>query len=323
MSNMREQLLAKTAGIRKTSAIQKDEIKRNDRTQTAPGLAGALAVAQMRVQELEAAGVASQIAVSEIGPNPWQPRRVFNDSKLSDLAESIREVGLMQPIVVRRAESGYQIVAGERRWRAHKMLGADTIKAVVAEPSDADMAVLALVENVSRDDLSDYEIALSIRQTEKEFPSRARLAEALGLSRSGLYRFLSFAQLPDYVIRDLDLQPNLLGGTAAEAIVMTIRKYGEAGDAAAREIWPLVASGKMDQGKAAGAIKALATRRAEAASSASERSIDKFFSGKEHAGSITKDVNGFTVKIKGNVLSEALETQIRQLISETFHHQPK
>ncbi|CAG2144755.1 ParB/RepB/Spo0J family partition protein [Cupriavidus numazuensis] len=323
MSNMREQLLAKTAGIRKTSAIQKDEIKRNDRTQTAPGLAGALAVAQMRVQELEAAGVASQLAVADIVPNPWQPRRVFNDSKLSDLAESIREVGLMQPIVVRRSESGYQIVAGERRWRAHKMLGADTIKAVVAEPSDADMAVLALVENVSRDDLSDYEVALSIRQTEKEFPSRARLAEALGLSRSGLYRFLSFGQLPEYVIRDLDLQPTLLGGTAAEAIVATIRKYGEAGDAAAQEIWPLVASGSMEQGKAAGAIKALATRRAEAASSASERSIDKFFSGKEHAGSITKDVNGFTVKIKAGVLSEALETQIRQLISETFHHQPK
>ncbi len=277
MSNMREQLLAKTAGIRKTSAIQKDEIKRNERTQTAPGLAGALAVAQMRVQELESSGVASQLAVAEIVPNPWQPRRVFNDSKLSDLAESIREVGLMQPIVVRRAESGYQIVAGERRWRAHKMLGAETINAVVAEPSDADMAVLALVENVSRDDLSDYEIALSIRQTEKEFPSRSRLAEALGLSRSGLYRFLSFAQLPDYIIRDLELQPFLLGGTAAEAFVTTIRKYGEAGDAAAKEIWPLVATGKMDQGKAASAIKALATQRANTPSAASERSIDKFF----------------------------------------------
>lgn len=323
MSNMREQLLAKTAGIRKTSAIQKDEIKRNDRTQTAPGLAGALAVAQMRVQELEATGVTSQLAVADIVPNPWQPRRVFNDAKLSELAESIREVGLMQPVVVRRAEAGYQIVAGERRWRAHKMLGAETIKAVVAEPSDADMAVLALVENVSRDDLADYEIALSIRQTEKEFPSRTRLAEALGLSRSGLYRFLSFAQLPEFVIKDLDLQPTLLGGAAAEAIVTTIRKYGEAGDEAAKEIWPLVVSGKMDQGKAAAAIKALATRQAAAPNSASERSIDKFFSGKEQAGSITKDANGFNIKIKAGVLTDALETQIRQLISDTFHHQPK
>uniref|UniRef100_UPI003F4960BA ParB/RepB/Spo0J family partition protein n=1 Tax=Cupriavidus yeoncheonensis TaxID=1462994 RepID=UPI003F4960BA len=323
MSNMREQLLAKTAGIRKTSAIQQDEIKRNERTQTAPGLTGALAVAQLRVQELEAVGVASQLAVADLVPNPWQPRRVFSEAKLSELAESIREVGLMQPIVVRRAESGYQIVAGERRWRAHKMLGLDTVKAVVVECSDADMAVLAMVENISRDDLSDYEIALSVRRTEKEFPSRVRLAEALGLSKSGLYRFLSFAQLPEFVLKDLDLQPRLLGGSAAEAIVTTIRKYGEAGTDAAKEIWPLVASGNMEQGKVAGAIKALATRRASVPSSASERSIDKFFSGKEQAGSITKDVNGFTVKIRSGVLSEALETQIRLLLSETFHHQPK
>ncbi|SCU77815.1 Plasmid partition protein B [Cupriavidus necator] len=323
MSNMREQLLAKTASIRKTSAIKQDEVKRNDRPQTAPGMTGALAAAQLRVQELEATGIASQLSVADIVPNPWQPRRVFNEIKLTELAESIQEVGLMQPIVLRRAESGYQIVAGERRWRAHKMLGFETIKAVVVECSDADMAVLAIAENISRDDLADYEIAMSIRQLEKEFPSRGRLAEAFGLSKSGLYRFLSFGQLPEFVLKDLNLQPRLLGGAAAEAIVTTIRKYGEAGNDAAKEIWPLVASGKIDQGKASNAIKALATRQATAPLSASERSIDKFFAGKEHAGSITKDSNGFTVKIKSGVLTPALETQIRELISDTFHHQPK
>src|SRR5215469_11808432 len=210
MSNMREQLLAKTAGIRKTSSIKEDEVKRTERTQTAPGLAGALAVAQLRVQELEAAGVTSKLAVAEIAPNPWQPRRIFNEAKLSELAESIREVGQVQPIVVRRVESGYQIVAGERRWRAHKVLGLDSINAVVADCSDSDMAVLAMVENVSRDDLSDYEISLSIRRTEKEFPDRKRLAEALGLSRSGLFQFLSFDKLPPFIIKDLDIQPRLL-----------------------------------------------------------------------------------------------------------------
>ena len=88
MSNMREQLLAKTSGIRKTSSINEDEVKRSTRTQTAPGLAGALAVAQLRVQELEATGVASQLQVAGILPNPWQPRRVFNEAKLAELAES-------------------------------------------------------------------------------------------------------------------------------------------------------------------------------------------------------------------------------------------
>lgn len=322
MSNMREQLLAKTAGIRKTSAIKEDEVKRSERTQTAPGLAGALAVAQLRVQELEAAGVTSALPVAEIAPNPWQPRRIFNEAKLSELAESIREVGQVQPIVVRRVESGYQIVAGERRWRAHKVLGLDTIKAVVADCSDSDMAVLAMVENVSRDDLSDYEISLSIRRTEKEFPDRKRLAEALGLSRSGLFQFLSFDKLPAFILKDLEIQPRLLGANAAEAIVSAIRKFGDAGLAAAGELWPDVVSGDLEQGKIAAAIKLLATRGATS-TTANERSIDKFFAGKEHAGSITKDVNGFAVKFKPGMITETLEAQIRALISQSFNQHPK
>jgi len=321
MSNMREQLLAKTSGIRKTSSIKEDEVKRSDRTQTAPGLAGALAAAQIRVRELESTGMASQLSVSEIVPNPWQPRRVFNEGKLSELAESIREVGLLQPIVVRQVEEKYQIVAGERRWRAHKMLGLEDIKAVVSDCTDADMAVLALVENVSRDDLSDYEIAMSIRQSEKEFPDRKRMAEALGMSRAGLYQFLSFESLPDFITKDLDLQPRLLGGNATQAIVSTSQKHGEAGLVAAREIWPLVVAGSMDQGKIAAAIKALATRQSSE-SGARERTIEKFFSGKEQAGSITKDTNSFTIKVKAGVLTAAQETQLRELISEMFHLQP-
>jgi len=322
MSNMREQLLAKTSGIRKTSSINEDEVKRSTRTQTAPGLAGALAVAQLRVQELEATGVASQLQVAGILPNPWQPRRVFNEAKLAELAESIREVGLMQPIVVRRVENDYQLVAGERRWRAHKMLGLDTIKAVVADCSDSDMAVLAMVENISRDDLADYEIGVAIRRSEAEFPNRKRLAEAMGLSRAGLYQFLAFENLPDFIKKDLDIQPRLLGGTAAQAIAAAIKKHGDDGEKAAMEIWPLVVKGEIDQGKAAAAISALATRQTTSTGT-SGRSIDKFFAGKEHARSITKDISNFTVKIKTGVITKAQETQIRELIGQMFQSQPK
>jgi len=322
MSNMREQLLAKTSGIRKTSSINEDEVKRSNRTQTAPGLAGALAVAQLRVQELESTGVASQLPVAGILPNPWQPRRVFNEAKLAELAESIREVGLMQPIVVRRVADDYQIVAGERRWRAHKMLDLDTIKAVVADCSDSDMAVLAMVENISRDDLTDYEIGVSIRRSEAEFPNRKRLAEAMGLSRAGLYQFLAFDNLPDFIKSDLDIQPRLLGGTAAQAIAAAIKKHGENGVDAAREIWPLLVKGEMDQGKVAAAITALATRQTSSAGT-SGRSIEKFFAGREHAGSITKDISNFTIKIKTGVITEAQEIQIRQLIGQMFQSQPK
>jgi len=320
-NNLRESLLNKTASLRKTSDIKDGEVPRNSRTQTAPGLAGALAVAQLRVQELEAKGTVSNLPVVEIIPNPWQPRRKFNEAKMAELAESIREVGLMQPIVVRRVETAYQIVAGERRWRSHKMLGLDSIKAVVAECSDEDMAVLALVENMGRDDLADYEISLSLQRSVKEFPNRKRLAEALGLSKQGLHRFLAFDGLPDFIRADLDLQPDLLGGNAAEALSSALKKHGEAALEAAKELWPSVSAGKMEQTKLAAAVVAVATHKGTSAV-ATERTIDKYFAGKKQAGSLTKDVNSLTLKIKRDVLTDAQEVRIRQLMSELFNENP-
>ena len=116
--NIRARMAEQTANLRAASDIPKDETAAsktaNDKPKTGPGMAAALAAANIKIQELETRGAQSVLPVSEIVPNPWQPRRVFNEAKLSELAESIREVGLLQPIVVRRAESTYQIVAGER-----------------------------------------------------------------------------------------------------------------------------------------------------------------------------------------------------------------
>jgi ParB family chromosome partitioning protein len=313
-----------TANLRSAADIPRDEVdvtRVNGKPKTGPGMAAALAAANVRIQELETRGAQSVLPVSEIVPNPWQPRRVFSEAKLSELAESIRESGLLQPIVVRRVESGYQIVAGERRWRAHKLVGLEEIKSLVVDCTDQDMAVLALVENVSRDDLSDYEISVSIRRTEKEFPNRKRLAEALGMSRRGLYRFIAFSNLPAFMTADLDINPALIGGNAADAITTVLKKHGENGITAARELWPDVVSGGLDQSKFAPAIAAFVGRRASG-TSARERSIEKFFAGNTHAGSITKDVNSFTVKIKTGVLSDAQETRIRQVISELFNGDP-
>ncbi|RKE23750.1 ParB family protein [Paraburkholderia sp. BL23I1N1] len=323
--NIRARMAEQTANLRAASDIPKDEVtasrQTNDKPKTGPGMAAALAAANIKIQELEARGAQSVLPVSEIVPNPWQPRRVFNEAKLAELAESIREVGLLQPIVVRRAESAYQIVAGERRWRSHKLVGLEEIKVLVVNCTDQDMAVLALVENIGRDDLADYEISISIRRTEKEFPNRTRLAEAVGMSRRGLYRYLAFDTLPAFITSDLDINPTLIGGNAADAIANVIKKHGEKAVAAARELWPEVVSGNLDQGKYAPAIAALVGRRVSS-KTARERSIEKFFAGKNHAGSITKDVNSFTVKIKTGVLSDAQETRIRQVISELFNGAP-
>ncbi|NVH76263.1 ParB/RepB/Spo0J family partition protein [Paraburkholderia sp. JPY432] len=319
MSNLRERMMSKTAEVRAAKDIKLDQQQEKPTSpRTAPGMAGALAQAQQRIVELEKAGTASDVAVADIVPNPWQPRKVFNEAKLKQLAESIRETGLVQPIVVRRVAHGHQIIAGERRWRAHKMIDKETIKAVVIDLSDEEMAMLALVENVVRDDLSDYEIARSIRSTEKEFPNRKRMAEALGISRSELYRFLAFADLPDFVVKDLDIQPRLLGATAAEGLVSVLRdKNGKAIDVA-REIWARVVSGELDQSKLVRAIKQAIQPGNDASRGVSDRSIEKIFSGKNQAGSITKDAVGFTVKIRAGMLTSEKEKQIRTLISELF-----
>ncbi|EIP84547.1 ParB-like partition protein [Burkholderia humptydooensis MSMB43] len=255
--------------------------------------------------------------VADIVPNPWQPRRIFNEAKLTELAESIRESGLIEPIVVRKVVSGYQIVAGERRWRAHKMIGKEAIKAVIADVSDGDMAVLALVENVVRDGLTDYEIARSIRNTEKEFPNRKRMAEALGISRSEFYRYLAFGDLPEFVIKDLDLQPRLLGAHAAEDVVAVLRNSEGRAFEIAGELWAQVVAGELDQTKLANAIK-LAIENDGKAGAVSDRTIEKIFAGKSQAGSITRDAGNFTVKIKARMLTAEKEEKIRALISQLF-----
>jgi len=322
MSSLRDRMMSKTAEVRATKDIKLDPQQDKPASpRTAPGMAGALAAAQQRIVELEKSGAPSEVRVADIVPNPWQPRQLFNEAKLTQLAESIREAGLVQPIVVRRAGSGYQIVAGERRWRAHKMIGKETIKVVIIDLSDEEMAMLALVENVAREDLSDYEISRSIRRTEKEFPNRKRMAEAMGISRSELYRYLAFGDLPQFVIRDLDVQPRLLGAHAAQDVVSTLRDKNSRAFEIAQNLWSKVVAEELDQTKLARTIRHAIENDGESSVSVSDRSIEKIFAGKKQAGSITRDAVGFTVKIKAGMLSAEKEAQIRTLIGQLFSNE--
>ncbi|WP_321871237.1 ParB/RepB/Spo0J family partition protein [Paraburkholderia tropica] len=319
MSSLRDRMMAKTADVRATKDIKLAEQSEKNKTPlTAPGMAGALAQAQQRISELEKAGLPSEVRVADIVPNPWQPRQVFSESKLTQLAESIRESGLVQPIVVRRKAAGYQLVAGERRWRAHKMIEKEIIKVFVVDLSDEEMALLALVENVAREDLSDYEISRSIRRTEKEFPNRKRVAEALGISRSELYRFLSFAELPDFVIRDLDVQPRLLGAHAAQNLVSALREQDAKAFEHAKQAWAKVVAGDLDQTKLAKAIKQAIEDDGKTDLNVRDRKIEKIFAGGNQAGSITRDSAGLTVKIRAGLLTDEKEKQVRELIAQLF-----
>jgi len=319
MSNIREQLMAKTANLPTPADFKSDNKKEKGARgpQTMPGITSALAAAQLRIQELESKGLSTEIAVSLIVPNPWQPRRQFNEAKLSELARAIAEVGLLQAVTVRRVDDTFQLVAGERRWRAHKLLNLETIRAVVIECTDQDMSALALMENVTRDDLSDYEIAIAVRRAETEFPKRTRLAEVMGVTRNDLYRFLAFDDLPDFVKRDLDLNPSMLAATAAQEIVNALKKTGEPGLKALRELWPLLVSGDLVQSKMAASINAQVSRGISTAD-AGGRSILKIFAGKVQAGSITKDVKGLTFKFKAGVVTDEQESELREAIGKMF-----
>lgn len=125
-----------------------------------------------------------QLAADSIVPNRFQPRRDFNEDKLQELAKSIKEHGVVQPIVVRQDKNKYEIVAGERRWRACRLLGMETIPAVVKEYSNKELTEIALIENIQRQDLNVLEEASAYQLLIREFSfTQEELAQKLGKSR--------------------------------------------------------------------------------------------------------------------------------------------
>ena len=145
-----------------------------------------------------------EIPVSQIVPNPHQPRQVFDEEALAELVHSIKEFGLMQPIVVRRAadDSGFEIIMGERRWRAASKAGLETIPAIVRETDDGAMLRDALLENIHRVQLNPLEEAAAYQQLLEEFDvTQAELAQRLGRSRPVITNMIRLLQLPVSVQR--------------------------------------------------------------------------------------------------------------------------
>ena len=138
-----------------------------------------------------------EIPVGAIGPNPRQPRTMFQDESLEALAVSIREVGVLQPIVVRRGDTGFELIAGERRLRAAKAAGLATIPAVVRESDDTESLREALIENIHREDLNPIELAEAFRELLEELELKQEtLAERLGVSRSHVANTIRLLGLP-------------------------------------------------------------------------------------------------------------------------------
>lgn len=154
-------------------------------------------------KEKKALGIV-EIELDKIAPNEYQPRRVFDQARLNELAASIKEQGVIQPIIVHRTPIGYELIAGERRWRAARLAGLQTIPAIVKEASKRELLELALIENIQREDLNPIEAAEAYKRLQEEFKlTQEDLARRVGKERSTITNFLRLLGLPKEVKQGL------------------------------------------------------------------------------------------------------------------------
>lgn len=174
----------------------------------------------------------STLSIGEIEPNSEQPRREFSPEALSQLAESIKEHGVLQPLVVRPRPNGrYQIVAGERRWRAARIAGLSELPVVVRELTDLQALELALVENLIRSDLNPIEEAMGYRALMEKFSmTQERVAQRVGKSRSAVANALRLLSLPQDVLSALE-RGDISAGHARALLALPV---AQASDAARR-----------------------------------------------------------------------------------------
>ncbi|MGH0029169.1 MAG: ParB/RepB/Spo0J family partition protein [Myxococcota bacterium] len=165
----------------------------------------------------EPASPATEIPLDRIVANPDQPRRVFDDAQLESLAASIRVHGVLQPVVVRRAGDDYELVVGERRWRASRAAGLETIPAVIAEVDPAERLEVALIENVQRHDLNPIELAIAFRTLADTGATQEEIGRRVGLDRSSVANHLRLLDLPtDY---QADVEAGRLSTGHAKALL--------------------------------------------------------------------------------------------------------
>ncbi|MBM3671413.1 MAG: ParB/RepB/Spo0J family partition protein [Actinobacteria bacterium] len=169
-----------------------------------------------------------EIPIAAIRPNPYQPRDVFDEEALGALADSIREVGLLQPVLVRPAGDEFELIAGERRWRAARRVGLQSIAALVRETQDDTALEQALVENVQRENLNPLEEAAAYQQLIEDFKmTHEQVASRVGKSRVAISNTLRLLQLPPSIQRAVREQ-QLSMGHARALLGTPDRKFQEA-----------------------------------------------------------------------------------------------
>lgn len=169
------------------------------------------------------------ININDIKPNADQPRKRFDEDKLKELSESIKVNGVIQPLIVRKAEKGYELVAGERRWRASRLAGLKEIPCIIREFTDEQNMVVAIIENMQREDLDAIEEANGLRQMIKQFGfTQEQVSKSLGKSRAYIANSMRLLKLPE------EIQDMIVSGKLSAAHGRTL--VGIADDAARKKL---------------------------------------------------------------------------------------
>lgn len=179
-----------------------------------------------------------EIPLAQLRANPYQPRKTFNEESIQELAASIKEHGVIQPIIVRSVIKGFEIIAGERRFRASQLAGLPTIPAVVKNFSDQQVMEVALIENVQREDLNAIELAIAYQALIDQFNlTQEELSFKVGKSRSHITNFLRLLQLPEDIKQYVSRGTLSMGHARAIAGVKSDKKKKELAELAIEHQW--------------------------------------------------------------------------------------
>jgi ParB family chromosome partitioning protein len=216
------------------------------------GLSALISVASEPPREMLKEAAKTEVDIDRIAPSPFQPRRTFDDAKLQELATSIRHQGIIQPLVVRPKGEHFELIAGERRWRAALKAGLSKVPIVVREASDHDALQLALIENLQREDLNPIEEANGYRRLQEEFHwSQEEVAEKVGKSRPAIANAMRLLSLPSEVQQEVASgnlpagQARALLGLQSEPIILTAYREVIAKALSTRETEKLVRNLKL------------------------------------------------------------------------------
>ncbi|MBC8080614.1 MAG: ParB/RepB/Spo0J family partition protein [Gorillibacterium sp.] len=179
-----------------------------------------------------------QIPLNQLRANPYQPRKTFNEDTIKELAASIKEHGIIQPIIVRSVLRGYEIIAGERRFRAAQIAELETVPAVVKHFTDRQVMEIAIIENIQREDLNAIELAQAYQSLAEQFQmTQEELSLKVGKSRSHVANFLRLLQLPEEIKQYVSRGTLSMGHARAIAGVKSEKMKKQLADTVIREQW--------------------------------------------------------------------------------------